>query len=1047
MTVVRLEPPAKAPVAPALDSHQAAVVEHLRQGATGAAVLGEAGSGKTTLAVALAAAAATELALPPERVLVLAATRIGAAQLRDRVSAAMGVPTGAPTVRTVASAAFAVLRARAGADGQPAPVLVSGADQDAVLRDLLAGHSRGEGAAPDWADVVPPEATRLAGFRAELRDLIMRAVEANWGPDRLRAEGERWGRPEWVAAASVYQEYEQVMELATGPADQGARYDPAGVVAAAADLLRSWPGASAPSWDVVVVDDAHDATVAGWDLMAVMAGAGARVFALGSADEAVQGYRGAVPSRLSDASAAAPAGLGLERFELGGSHRQEGTLLAGARLIAARVPVIGGATSRPRTDVAGDGSVALIEAASRHAEARAIAVELRRARAGSGGDPVPWSQLAVIAPSGADVRALRSALAAMDVPCASAADGAALRDEPAVAALLTMLRLATGAEWTPELAHRVLISRAVGLDALGVRRLRRALSREEREAGGTRPASELIVDAMGAPERLATLRGPEAARAALAARAVADGAAVAARPGATPGAVLWSMWARLGVAEAWRDAALAGSTRDDIDLDAVIALMRVAQQYGERLRAGAVTAFADYVESQEFAADSLAARGSADGVVFATPAAAAGREWDTVVIAGVEEGGWPNLRLRGSVLGAPMLQDLVVGRVTDASPQGSSSAAYLAGAREAVLADETRAFHVALTRARRRTVVTFVSDDELQPSRYAAWLRAGLDVEAVTADQVGGVSDLRDAVAALRRDAGADPTGAALLARLAAAGVAGADPSSWYGAVAPTTDEPLWRDGEQVRVSPSKVEAVETCSLKWALEYSGGSREAAEAQMLGTLIHAIAEQHPRGTAQELHAALDARWHEMEAPANWIGRALRQRADRIVDHLAGYIAGVGADDVRTEETMRVEIGRALLSGSVDRLHVTGDLAEIVDLKTGKAAVSEAEGAEHAQLAMYQLAAERGAFEGVTRATGAELVYIGTANKSASIRRQDHVDAGAAEQRLGDVVDAMAGRSFHATTGVHCKHCPVRRSCPAQPEGGQVATRWGDGEAAP
>jgi superfamily I DNA/RNA helicase len=45
-----------------------------------------------------------------------------------------------------------------------------------------------------------------------------------------------------------------------------------------------------------------------------------------------------------------------------------------------------------------------------------------------------------------------------------------------------------------------------------------------------------------------------------------------------------------------------------------------------------------------------------------TAHAAKGLEWDVVAVAGVQEGVWPDLRLRGSVLGSERLVDVVAGR-------------------------------------------------------------------------------------------------------------------------------------------------------------------------------------------------------------------------------------------------------------------------------------------------------------------------------------------------------------------------------------------------
>jgi RecB family exonuclease len=276
-----------------------------------------------------------------------------------------------------------------------------------------------------------------------------------------------------------------------------------------------------------------------------------------------------------------------------------------------------------------------------------------------------------------------------------------------------------------------------------------------------------------------------------------------------------------------------------------------------------------------------------------------------------------------------------------------------------------------------------------------------------------------------------------MLARLAAEGIPGADPRGWSGALPRSSDGPLWAPDAAVTVSPSRVEAAETCPLKWALESSGGSGEAGSAQLVGSLVHEIAAELPSGSAEEFERALDERWSEVGSLDTWVGRVARERASSMVERLAGYVAETAADEVRTEEPFRVEVGRAVLQGRADRLHVTGDRAVIVDLKTGARALTKTEAEVNAQLAMYQLAAEVGGFEGVAGSDGAELVYVGANTVSAGVCAQAPIDASATSARLEMVVETMAASGFEARVGSHCDHCPVRRSCPAQPQGAEVS----------
>ncbi|SEJ19557.1 UrvD/REP family ATP-dependent DNA helicase [Demequina mangrovi] len=1048
MTSLRLLPAPVAEPLPALDQAQRAAVDAaLAARAPGSpghlVVVGAVGAGKTTVAGA-AALEAVDRGLDPSRLLVLAATRAGAARLRDRLSLAFDRPVGAPVVRTAASAAHAILTAQAAALGDPPPVLVTGAEQDQILRELLEGHRRGLGRVPDWGGALPPEATVLAGFRAELRDLLMRASEAGLTAEALAALGDRTGRPEWRAAADVMDEYDAILGWRAITPDQGARFDPAVVVAQAAHAWRTWEGpAERPAWDLVLVDDAQDLTAAGVDLLRALAEGGARLVLLGNADEAVQGYRGAVPAALADA--AGPEGFDATVMRLGPGHRQEGALAAVASAAVSRIGTSGVGSARVPAPAPDGGDVQILLAAHRHAHSRAIAQALRRARHGLDGAEVPWGEMVVIARSSARLREIRADLAAADIPCETLGDGTALHLEPAVAPLLVLMRRAAerarGEEhpWEEAEVSALLGSRLIGIDPVAMRRLRRALVREERRGGGERASAELLTEAIEAPERWATVGTPEARLAERASRALAAGAEAAAD--GTPATVAWAVWDALRVADEWRAAALAGSARDDADLDAVIALVRAATLYVERMPSASVESFLDHLEGQDFAADTLGARGRIEDVVsFRTPASAAGREWEMAVVAGLEEGAWPDTRLRDAVLGAQHLAEILAGRAEAVPLEPRARAAWARAARRAVIDDETRAFAVAVSRARTRLVLTCVDGEDERPSRYLEWASAAAGVEAQRADTTPRVTDLRSAVAAVRAGA-ADAAGPAreahveLLTRLAELGVAGADPREWHGVPEPSSEVGMWDAEQPVRVSPSRLEALETCPLRWALETTGGTAASSEKQSLGTLVHEVAAELPHGTHAELAAALEERWPQIAGTETWPDRVLKERADAMIRRLAGYVAGTRAAEVRVEQPFSVQIGRAVVAGSADRVEVSEGRARIVDLKTGTA-VSKAAAEEHAQLAMYQLAAEHGGFRDVAGAEGASLVFVGGSTQGASERAQPSIDVDKERERLATAVDTMAKATFDAVTNDRCSSCPVRRSCPAWPSGRQV-----------
>src|SRR5690606_13763844 len=121
---------------------------------------------------------------------------------------------------------------------------------------------------------------------------------------------------------------------------------------------------------------------------------------------------------------------------------------------------------------------------------------------------------------------------------------------------------------------------------------------------------------------------------------------------------------------------------------------------------GGPAGFLEHLRSQDLPADTLAAQGMRpESVQVLTPAAAAGEEWEVVVVAGLQEDVWPDLRLRDSLLGAGALADVEAGR----SPDGRRAHG---PARRQVLDDELRMLSVAVSRATRRLLVTAVLDEE-----------------------------------------------------------------------------------------------------------------------------------------------------------------------------------------------------------------------------------------------------------------------------------------------------------------------------------------------
>ncbi len=1038
-------------------------------------VLGAPGTGKTSSVVRHVQRRVRQDGLHPDSCLVLAPTRQAAARLRVSVGRGLGSTFVEPLARTPSSLAFAVLRLAAAGSGEPLPRLLSGAEQDVVLRELLAGHEAGSAAAPGWPAHLRA-ALPTAGFRAQLRDLLMRAVEHGLEPADLRLLAGEHARPEWDAAAAVLQEYDEVTALS----EPGA-YDPAWICTAAADALEDDPellDTVRGRLRVLVVDDAQELTASAARLVSVLRPPSADVLLVGDPDSGVLGFRGAVPDRFvalahelhrhtspppGGSVAAEPPG-DARRVVLGRRYRGGPELAGVTARVADRVgTTVGAAHRRVETHEAGGrDEVRVAVARSRAQEAAHVARVLRTAHLRDG---VPWEEMAVVARSGAQQDSVRRALAAGGVPVRVDRAGLPVGQDPAVAPLLLAFDVVTrdpGAPWlvTAEEAVELLTSPLGGVDPVQLRRLRRRLRLEELAAGGTRPADEVLADAVSDADLRATTSAdlhPDVAPLVRVGRVLQAGrAALEGEPGGTAEDVLWALWDASGLAALWSDQALGGGplgARADRDLDAVLVLFGAAESYVERLPGSRPRGFLDHVRSAEVAADTLVAGGrTGASVEVLTPQASAGRSWRVVAVVGVQDGVWPDLRLRDTLLGSESLVAALRGRPVD-GPEA------VRAAQAQVRSDELRQFHVAVSRASEQLLVTAVASTEDQPSVL-------LDlVDPAHRDRppvdVPPALTLRGLVGQLRREAVAaqgrgetvrrDQAEATLLA-LADADVAGADPARWWDAREVSGTRPVAPAGP-VPVSPSRVKAYLECPLQWFLTSRGAESGDVVRAEIGTLVHEVVAAAPDAGTEQLTAELERRWPELGLPDNWVAARSLQRARDMIVRYGRYVEesrAAGRSLVGTEIDFAVtvrpdpearDLRAALLRGQVDRLETDGDGALVVlDHKTGGSKPPAAEIARHAQLGAYQVAVQEGAFDEVApgaRSGGAQLVQLGTGSRPPTTQAQAPVDQdedpGWARTMLVETATGMAGARFEARINDACRHCVARFSCPLQPEG--------------
>ena len=492
-------------------------------------------------------------------------------------------------------------------------------------------------------------------------------------------------------------------------------------------------------------------------------------------------------------------------------------------------------------------------------------------------------------------------------------------------------------------------------------------------------------------------------------------------------ALLWAAWHASDRAEAWRAVALqpSGSSVRSLlseaaehDLDVVTTLFKRAEVWAERHPGQDASTFLSELDAEVLPSDSVAPQGRRpEGVAVMTPARCAGQEWELVVVTGLERDRWPDLRLRDSLTRTGLLVDAVTDRLTagvTASGDGAGGSGAVAAARAQVRADERRMLIMALSRATRRLLLTATADAEHAPSPFLTEVAQSAGIALTDADGAPLLSPdtgdltLRGLVGELRRAAVAGNLETAtaeerrrgqvaveLLADLARRDVPGADPATWIGAAGPTSTSPLVAEGERIRVSPSDVEGLAACPLKWFLSRNGGSVPASDAQALGSLIHEIAEraekEHLRGPA--LKAAFEERLGGLGYPDTWLGGLASDRARAMIERLDAYLSDCDALGIRAdvEQPVRADVDipvrllspelrdragariRAAgldavpvtISGRIDRLEHLGGYEQldedrsggnngvrVMDLKTGQRVPKDVQ--RHPQLAAYRLA---------------------------------------------------------------------------------------------
>ncbi|MCX7491622.1 ATP-dependent DNA helicase [Corynebacterium sp. P6129] len=1027
-------------------------------------VTGAAGHGVSALLIDTALARLRE-GVDPDGLMIVTPSKEAAGRLRrqlaDRLREIPGFAGSAPLVRSAPSFAFALLRAAAVRAGDQAPRLITGAEQDAVIRELLAGHA--EDGLGSWPAGLRPALT-LVGFARQLRDFLLRAVERGLGPEDLVRLGMEHGRPAWRAAGDFLREYEQTMALGGVR-----RYNASELVTVAIESLALDDGLlerQRAALHTLLIDDAQNLDPRTAELLDLFIPSTRLTVIAGDPGQAVFRFRGADPDFLTQHPCT-------DELVLDTPHRAP----------------------------AHRGAVICDSAA---AQDGAVADTLRRAHLMDG---VPWPRMAVIVRSTGALSAIRRALLAAGVPVQLDPTDTVLAEQRLVSAILLAARALDGPLERTEVEELVL-GPVGGADPVTLRRLLRGLRQAELRRGGRRRAVDVLAELVLPHGSAVANPDPAPADGGVSAtdflteretdildrvRSVLTAGTEAQRGGGSVELVLWELWNATGLADRLAAASLRGGTagsQADRDLDAMMALFDAAGDFVERRPTAGTAAFVRHIGDQQLPTGARDRRGvEPDAVHLLTAHAAGGREWHTVVVAGVQEGTWPTTSETGTLFGQEELVDLL--------DDGIDPDVHISRAVER-LAEERRLFHLACTRATDTLLVTALDTPEgnevLEPSRFLEEL--GVEIHRMGGGPRGaGGADPGDTaeidgipfgtrllsvpamVGELRRavcDSGAPDSrrrqAARQLARLAEAGVPGAGPDQWWGLAGPSTDRPVRPRGDTVTLSPSQIEQIAACPLRAVLGRVDADEEIPLHLIAGILAHGFAEAVGSGAEREAAERLvrDAytRVLELNGTPDWRTPIDLAAWDRLIGRTADWltISRSVFTAVGVEVPVSVTVGTTgdgrdlVINGRMDRLERTADGAlVVVDLKTGAHPPTQKSMGEHAQLAAYQLALSRGKVvpdttagggPGRVRVTDADtsgsaesvgggvLVYPGTTTAKITTRDQ----AAKTPEELAELAATLprlaasvTGPRLAARINESCERCSLRRMCPAQEEG--------------
>jgi ATP-dependent DNA helicase UvrD/PcrA len=233
-------------------------------------------------------------------------------------------------------------------------------------------------------------------------------------------------------------------------------------------------------------------------------------------------------------------------------------------------------------------------------------------------------------------------------------------------------------------------------------------------------------------------------------------------------------------------------------------------------------------------------------------------------------------------------------------------------------------------------------------------------------------------------------------------------------------------------LSASAIEIYEGCPLRFKLEREWNlPRDVSASLHYGAAMHGVLRTFYDAHRFEREIGDDELLEQFRAALASAGIAdryqyelyLRQGMEQLRQFFESA-RSAGTEVVDTECRFELKVGTAKVTGRVDRIDGSGpDTVAIVDYKTGKPR-SQEDADDSLQLSLYALAAKE-----VWGKKADRLIFHNLESNTPIVTTRSDAELEAAKARVQKAADGIARGDFPPNPKYHCSYCPYRNLCPA------------------